>query len=71
MMKLPTKLYVCWDDQSDDEPLLLAHEEWEKLAESDKTKLVGEYQLIDLREVELKPVWTAPKKRKGNDLRPG
>lgn len=62
-MKLPSRIFAYWSDEDKDRPFMVASDDWEDLAEAGEKRLVGEYRLVDRREVELKATWKAPEKR--------
>ena len=59
---MPKRIFAKWEwDRS--EPWLEAAEDTEALAEKGETVFVGEYQLVQVRKIELKVQTTSPKVR--------
>lgn len=56
-MKMPMKVFVKWDGMHN-EPFLNAQTTKSALAEVDETVVIGEYKLVRVSKLSLKPVET-------------
>lgn len=61
--KLPAKIYVKWEHPGNDEPFLLAGQEFDGMVDVGGKTVVGTYQLVEVTTAEMVVKRATPKKQ--------